>query len=54
MPADFVANYNRELLKMNRMLFSVSASQLKARLKESATVIELMKEGKRKLIQFMK
>ncbi|WP_286833611.1 MULTISPECIES: CRISPR-associated protein Cas5 [unclassified Proteiniphilum] len=54
MPADFVANYNRELRKMNRMLFSVSASQLKARLKESATVIELMKEGKRKLIQFMK
>lgn len=54
MPADFVANYNRELQKMNRMLFSVSASQLKARLKESAMVIELIKGEKRKLIQFMK
>jgi len=54
MPADFVANYNRELQKMNRMLFSVSASQLKARLKESATVIELIKDGKRIIIQLMK
>jgi CRISPR-associated protein Cas5h len=54
MPADFVANYNRELQKMNRMLFSVSASQLKARLKESAVVIELIEGDKRKLIQFMK
>lgn len=54
MPADFVANYNRELQKMNRMLFSVSASQLKARLKDSAFVIELIKGEKRKLIQFMK
>jgi len=54
MPADFVANYNRELQKMNRMLFSVSASQLKARLKESAMVIELIKGEKKKLIQFMK
>jgi CRISPR-associated protein Cas5h len=54
MPADFVANYNRELQKMNRMLFSVSASQLKARLKDSAMVIELIEGEKRKLIQFMK
>jgi CRISPR-associated protein Cas5h len=54
MPADFVANYNRELQKMNRMLFSVSASQLKVRLKESAMVIELIKGEKKKLIQFMK
>lgn len=54
MPADFVANFNRELQKMNRMLFSVSASQLKARLKESAMVIELINGEKRKLIQFMK
>lgn len=54
MPADFVANYNRELQKMNRMLFSVSASQLKARLKESAIVVELIKREKKKLIQFMK
>lgn len=54
MPADFVANNNRKLQKMNRMLFSVSASQLKARLKESAMVIELIKGEKRILIQFMK
>jgi CRISPR-associated protein Cas5h len=54
MPADYVANYNRELQKMNRMLFSVSASQLKARLKESTMVIELIRGEKRKLIQFMK
>lgn len=54
MPADFVANYNRELQKMNRMLFSVSASQLKARLKESAIIIELIKGEKKILIQFMK
>lgn len=54
MPADFVANYNRELQKMNRMLFSVSVSQLKARLNESAMVIELIKGEKKKLIQFMK
>jgi CRISPR-associated protein Cas5h len=54
MPSDFVANYNRELQKMNRMLFSVSASQLKARLKESAIVIELIQGEKMELIQFMK
>jgi CRISPR-associated protein Cas5h len=54
MPADFVANYNRELQKMNRMLFSVSASQLKARLKESANIVELMEGEAKSHIQFMK
>lgn len=54
MPADFVANYNRELLKMNRMLFSVSASQLKVRLKDSADVVDFMEGKTKKSIQFMK
>lgn len=54
MPADFIANNNRELEKMNRMLFSVSGSQLKAKLKESAIVVELLKDEKKMLIQFMK
>lgn len=54
MPADFVANYNRELQKMNRMLFSVSASQLKARLKKSAYVVEFMEGENKRRIQFMK
>ncbi|MEA4967835.1 MAG: CRISPR-associated protein Cas5 [Bacteroidaceae bacterium] len=54
MPADFIANYNRKLQKMNRMLFSVSGSQLKARLRESALVVELLNEKGNKNIQFMK
>jgi hypothetical protein len=54
MPADFVANNNRELQKMNRMLFSVSASQLKVRLKESAVVVDLVIGEKKRIIQFMK
>ncbi len=53
MPADFVANDNRMLQKMNRMLFSLSESPLIARLKESAKVIELFDEMGNKNIQFM-
>lgn len=54
MPADFVANFNRELQKMNRMLFSVSASRMKARMKESATIVELTDGDQKRTIQFMK
>lgn len=54
MPADFVANHNRELQKMNRMLFSVSSSHLKAKLKDTAAIIELTNSDKKLIIQFMK
>jgi CRISPR-associated protein Cas5h len=54
MPADFVANFNRELQKMNRMLFSVSASRMKARMKPSAQLIELTDGDQKRIIQFMK
>jgi len=54
MPADFVANYNRELQKMNRMLFSVSSSKLKASLKNSAVIYKLSNEVLIQTIQFMK
>lgn len=54
MPADFVANYNRELLKMNRMLYSVSSSKLKASLKDGAVIYKLSNEILIQTIQFMK
>jgi CRISPR-associated protein Cas5h len=54
MPADFVANHNRELQKMNRMLFSVSDSRMKAKMKESVMVYELNGGEKKQIIQFMK
>lgn len=54
MPADFVENDNREVKKMNRMLFSISSSPLKARLKETATILELTNDNTKGLIQFMK
>jgi CRISPR-associated protein Cas5h len=54
MPADFVANNNREVKKMNRMLFSVSSSPLKARLKDTSAVIELTDGKTKELIQFMR
>jgi len=54
MPADFIKNNNRELKKMNRMLFSVSSSQIKAKLKKSSSVIELLEKGTKQQIQFMK
>lgn len=54
MPADFVANFNRELQKMNRMLFSVSASRMKAKMNESALIFELTNNDQKRTIQFMK
>tara|TARA_R110002050_G_scaffold163389_1_gene293381 strand:- start:13052 stop:13825 length:774 start_codon:yes stop_codon:yes gene_type:complete len=54
MPADFIANHNRELQKMNRMLFSVSASRMKATMKEPAKVYELNSGKQKRIIQFMK
>ncbi len=54
MPADFIANYNRELQKMNRVLFSVSGSRIKAKMKESVAVYELTGGKQKLIIQFMK
>lgn len=54
MPADFVANYNRELQKMNRMLFSVSGSKVKAHLKDCAVVYKLSNKNLLQTVQFMK
>lgn len=54
MPADFVANHNRELQKMNRMMFSISASRMKAKMKESAKIYELTNGELIQIIQFMK
>lgn len=54
MPADFVANYNRELQKMNRMLFSVSGSKVKANLKDGAVLYKLSNNNLLQTIQFMK
>lgn len=54
MPADFVANQNRELRKMNRMLFSVSGSKLKVKMKKESIVYILTDNSRKQTIQFMK
>lgn len=53
MPADFIANYNRELKKINRMLFSVSGSTIKAKLKSGNVAFQLINKGAEQIIQFM-
>src|SRR5690606_18904335 len=34
MPGDFMANHNREVRKMNRLLFSISSNPVRVKLKE--------------------
>ena len=51
LPADFVANHDRELSKMNRVLFSTTSRQLKVRL--SKPHYELRKEGEVQKILFL-
>jgi CRISPR-associated protein Cas5h len=51
MPADFLANNNREVRKMNRLLFSVTPNPLRVILKTSLYKIQLPDEKIN--IQFM-